>query len=87
MSELHLSTRVVSGNNNEGTIVLVGYFISLRVPSDSQVQTANLLGSKSSTDFYTVDQLPSLPDQIRGLQSGISNSIAFSHLGLRFVDL
>lgn len=91
MSELHLSTRVVkqgdvSGNNNEGTVVLVGYFISLRVPSDSQVQTANLLGSKSSTDFYTVDQLPSLPDQIRGLQSGISNSIAFSHLGLRFVD-
>ncbi|KAJ5963337.1 Nucleoporin Nup133/Nup155-like [Penicillium vulpinum] len=40
----------------------------------------------SSTDFYTVDQLPSLPDQIRGLQSGISNSIAFTRLGLRFVD-
>ncbi|KAJ5501683.1 Nucleoporin [Penicillium expansum] len=40
----------------------------------------------SSTDFYTVDQLPTLPDQIRGLQSGNSNSIAFPRLGLRFVD-
>ncbi|KAJ5541997.1 Nucleoporin Nup133/Nup155-like [Penicillium sp. DV-2018c] len=34
----------------------------------------------SSTDFYTVEQLPALPDQIRGLQSGISNSIALSRL-------
>lgn len=87
MNDLHISTRVVkqgdgSGNNNEGSIVLVGYLNIFARSFRPSSQSANLLGLKSSTDFYTVDQLPSLPDQIRGLQSGISNSIAFPHLGV-----
>ncbi|KAJ5150546.1 Nucleoporin N terminal [Penicillium coprophilum] len=62
--------------------------LSTRVVKQGDVPGNNNEGTivLSSTDFYTVEQLPSLPDQIRGLQSGILDSIAFSHLELRFVD-
>ena len=53
------------GNGSDGTVVLVRFPASSYLPK-SQLSTDNL-HKKSRTNFYTVSQLPALPDQIRGL--------------------
>ncbi|OQD95590.1 hypothetical protein PENSOL_c019G01341 [Penicillium solitum] len=60
-----------NGNTITPTDQMNDLHISTRVVKQGDGSGINNEGSivLSSTDFYTVDQLPSLPDQIRGLQS------------------
>lgn len=56
--------------DNEGTVVLVcGFYVLARL-LNSNFSMLTCGTRQSSTDFYTVVQLPALPDQIRGLHSG-----------------
>lgn len=57
--------------DNEGTVVLVGGFhVLARLLNSSNFSMLTCGTRQSSTDFYTVVQLPALPDQIRGSHSG-----------------
>ncbi|KAJ5134081.1 hypothetical protein N7526_005446 [Penicillium atrosanguineum] len=62
---------LVNGHDATADAVGVDYHLPIRNTKPSEESKSDLEGTVilSSTDYYTVEQLPSLPDQVRGLQS------------------